>query len=73
MYRRNFEEFRQLKTVLDYILETYNSNDILLEVRMTTYYVNGKRVTKEEIEKIEIQSETVKRILAEKITNKKSK
>lgn len=40
---------------------------------MTTYYVNGKRVTKEEIEKIEIQSETVKRILAEKITNKKSK
>lgn len=32
---------------------------------MTTVYVNGKRVTKEEIEKIEIRSEKVKRIIAE--------
>lgn len=35
---------------------------------MTTIYVNGKRVTKEEIKNIEIQSEAVKRILAEKLT-----
>lgn len=40
---------------------------------MTTVYVNGKRVAKEEIEKIEIQNETVKRILAEKIADKKNK
>lgn len=40
---------------------------------MTTVYVNGKRVTKEEIAKIEIQNEAVKRILAEKITGKKNK
>lgn len=32
---------------------------------MTTVYVNGVVVTKEEIEKIEIKSEAVKRILAE--------
>lgn len=38
---------------------------------MTTIYVNGKRVTKEEIEKIEIRNEAVKRILAEKITENK--
>lgn len=37
---------------------------------MTTVYVNGKRVTKEEIRKIEIQKESVKRILAEKLTKK---
>lgn len=35
---------------------------------MTTIYVNGKRVTKEEIPKIEIQNESVKKILAGKIT-----
>lgn len=41
---------------------------------MTTVYVNGKRVTKEEIEKIEIRNEAVKRILAEKVKdNKKGK
>lgn len=40
---------------------------------MTTVYVNGKRVTKEEIEKIEIQNEIVKRILAEKLADKKDK
>lgn len=38
---------------------------------MTTVYVNGKRVTKEEIAKIEIRNEAVKRILAEKIKDKK--
>lgn len=37
----------------------------------TTIYVNGKRVTKEEIKKIEIHSERVKRILSEKLTKKK--
>lgn len=40
---------------------------------MTTVYVNGKRVTKEEIAKIEIRNETVKRILAEKLEDKKNK
>lgn len=34
---------------------------------MTTVYVNGKRVTKEEIAKIEIRNEAVKRILAKKL------
>ena len=38
---------------------------------MTTVYVNGKRVTKEEIEKIEIRNETVKRMFAEKLSKEK--
>lgn len=38
---------------------------------MTTIYVNGKRVTKEELKNIEIKSENVKRILSEKLTKKK--
>lgn len=38
---------------------------------MTTYYINGKRVTKEEIRKIELRSEVVKRILVEKLTKNK--
>lgn len=37
---------------------------------MTTVYVDGKRVTKEEIAKIEIQIESVKKMLAEKLTKK---
>lgn len=40
---------------------------------MTTVYVNGKRVTKEEIEKIEIRNETVRRMLAEKLLKDKEK
>lgn len=40
---------------------------------MTTVYVNGKRVTKEEIEKIEIRNEAVKWILAEKLSKGKEK
>ncbi len=38
---------------------------------MVTIYLNGKRITKEEIKNIEIHSETVKRILSEKLTEKK--
>lgn len=38
---------------------------------MTTIYVNGKRVTKEEIEKIEIRNETVKRMFSEKLSKEK--
>lgn len=34
----------------------------------TTVYINGKRVTKEEIAKIEIRNETVKRMFAEKLS-----
>lgn len=36
-----------------------------------TIYVNGKRVTKEELSNIEIHNETVKKILAEKLADKK--
>lgn len=32
-----------------------------------TIYVNGKRVTKEELSKIEIHNETIKKIFAEKL------
>lgn len=38
---------------------------------MTVIYVNGKRVTKEELKNIEINVESAKRILAEKLTKKK--
>ncbi len=38
---------------------------------MVTIYLNGKRITKEEIKYIEIHSEAVKGILAEKLTEKK--
>lgn len=35
---------------------------------MTTVYVNGERVKKEELDKIEIHMENVKKILSEKLT-----
>ncbi len=38
---------------------------------MTTIYVNGERVTKEQLKEMEIRIESVKRILAEKLTEKK--
>lgn len=38
---------------------------------MVTIYLNGKRITKDEIKSIEIHSETVKKIFAEKLTDKK--
>ena len=38
---------------------------------MTTIYVNGKRVTKEELKNNEIQIESVKKILSEKLTKSK--
>lgn len=38
---------------------------------MTTIYVNGKRVTKDELKNYEIKIENVKKILAEKLTKKK--
>lgn len=40
---------------------------------MTAIYVNGKRVAKEEITKIEIRNETVKRMFAEKLSKEKEK
>lgn len=40
---------------------------------MATIYVNGKRVTKEEIKKIEIQNDNIKRIFSEKLEEKKRK
>lgn len=37
---------------------------------VTTIYVNGKRVTKDELQKYEIQIQRVKKILADKLTKK---
>lgn len=37
---------------------------------MVTIYVNGKRVTKDELKNIEIQSENAKRILSDKLKTK---
>lgn len=37
---------------------------------MTTIYVNGERVTKEDLKNYEIQIEAVKRMIAEKLTGK---
>ncbi len=37
---------------------------------MVTIYLNGKRVTKEELKNVEIHSEKAKKILAEKLTKK---
>lgn len=34
---------------------------------MTTIYVNGKRVTKEDLSKIEIKTKSIKRIISEKL------
>lgn len=38
---------------------------------MTTIYVNGKRVTKEELSKMDIKIEAVKRMIAGKLTKEK--
>lgn len=38
---------------------------------MTTIYVDGKRVTKEELKKSEIKIDSVKKILADKLTKSK--
>lgn len=46
-----------------------NFLEVLEEV--TTIYVNGKRVTKEELKNYEIHIESVKRILTDKLTKKK--
>lgn len=35
---------------------------------MVKIYLNGKRITKDEIKNIEIHSEVIKRILSEKLT-----
>lgn len=42
-----------------------------VSTKLTTIYVNGKRVTKEELQKNEIKIESVIKILEEKLTNKK--
>lgn len=38
---------------------------------VTTIYVNGKRVTKDELKNYEIKIESVKKILSDKLTKKK--
>lgn len=47
--------------------------NIFLEVmeKVTTIYVNGKRVTKDELKNYEIQVESVKKILTDKLTKRK--
>ena len=47
----------------------FNFLEVLEEV--TTIYVNGKRVTKDELKDYEIQIESVKKILADKLTERK--
>lgn len=39
--------------------------------KVTTIYVNGKRVTKDELKNYEIQVESVKKILTDKLTKRK--
>lgn len=39
--------------------------------QMTTIYVNGKRVTKDELRNYEIKIDSVKKMLTDKLTNKK--
>lgn len=39
--------------------------------KLTTIYVNGKRVTKDELKNYEIKIDSVKKILADKLTKKK--
>lgn len=51
------------------LLKMLNFLEGLEEV--TTIYVNGKRVTKEELKNYEIQIENVKKILSEKLTKRK--
>lgn len=47
-------------------------NDFLeVIVEVTTIYVNGKRVTKDELKNHEIQIENVKKILEDKLTKNK--
>lgn len=51
---------------------TIKIKDFLEELEyMTTIYVNGKRVTKDELKNYEIKIEQVKRILSEKLTKNK--
>lgn len=40
---------------------------------MTTIYVNGKRVDKEDLRKIEIDIESVKQMIANKLTKRQEK
>lgn len=48
---------------------TSKINDFLeVAEKVTTIYVNGKRVTKDELKNYEIQIEGVKKILSEKLT-----
>lgn len=54
---------RQVMSKIDNFLEVMET--------VTTIYVNGKRVTKDELKNYEIQIETVKKILAEKLTKSK--
>lgn len=51
------------------LAKVFNLLEVMEEV--TTIYVNGKRVTKDELKNYEIKIENVKKILLEKLTKKK--
>lgn len=51
------------------LIKIFDFLEVIEEV--TTIFVNGKRVTKEELKNYEIKIDSVKRILTEKLTKKK--
>ena len=57
---------KRKKKIMDKILE-FLKGDVCLK----TIYVNGQRVDKKDLEKMEIHIESVKKILSEKLTKNK--
>ena len=57
---------KRKKKIMDKILEFLKG-----DVCLTTIYVNGQRVDKKDLEKMEIHIESVKKILSEKLTKNK--
>lgn len=51
------------------LIKIFDFLEVIEEV--TTIYVNGKRVTKDELKNYEIHIESVKKILTDKLTKKK--
>lgn len=51
------------------LVKIFDFLEVIEEV--TTIYVNGKRVTKDEIKNYEIKIDRIKKILADKLTKKK--
>lgn len=51
------------------LVKIFDFLEVIEEV--TTIYVNGKRVTKDELKNYEIKIDSVKKMLADKLTKKK--